>query len=1226
MPKISEHSRQQRKERILMLLRQYDGGLTEREIAEHLKLERRTTHNYLKELDAEAKLEKDGHVWCIAPFQPAVLRPFELTPEQAMVLYLASRLYVKHSDQRNETAETVLLHLADILSGDMGLDDDIRQAAQELAQRPFRPDYEDVFRTMMRAYIYRRRVDITYHPYRGQPFTTAFAPYLIEPSAIGFATYAIGHSSIVDDLRTYKLERIEHATLRLHDTYTVPASFPGLQVLRNAWSIYYGEQVVTVRLRFAPEVAKRVQESQWHPSQVLSWDEDQPGHLLVTLEVADTTDLLPWIRTWGANCEVLEPPGLRRQMIKGVRRLAGIYELAPPQPASPLSALWAKTDRQTGDIHLLIYHLIDVAQVTLVLWHEALSKSFRDQICAWLDLDVDQAGRLLAFWAGLHDMGKASPAFQSKFSPAEASLAAVGLAIPNTAIPNVPHGTVSAYVLQDALTVQVGRRWANRIARALGGHHGAWPVPSELQRRADFGPASLGDESWTHARGLVYTALEDVIAPPASVTIDLTQTDANTLLVLLSGLTSVADWLGSMSESFPFESDLIDLSSYAQQTADQARHALERLGWLGWQGTGQTATFEQLFPTLPGPNPVQDVVMQHASTCRSPSLVILEAPTGIGKTEAALAVADRWLQEQLGRGLYVAMPTQATSNQMFGRVKAFLEHRYPADLVNLHLLHGQARWNPEAEAIQLAEIADHETQTIAAMQWFLPRKRSLLAPFAVGTVDQALMSILLARHFFVRMIGLGHKVVIFDEVHAYDTYMAVLFQRLLAWLRELNTSVIILSATLPNDTRRELIASYTQSEEASALSHHDDYPLLTVCDEAEVRAVPLPPPRSREIGMRWISRNPAAIVAVLKNVLRDGGCAVVICNTVRRAQDVYLALAHTDLVAPSDLLLFHARFPPIWRQDIERAVLDRFGKSGTRPTRSILVATQVVEQSLDLDFDVMITDLAPVDLIIQRVGRLHRHQRNHRPSPVAYPQLYITSPAHDSPSGTDWGADAFVYDRYTLWATQLALETDDSLILPDDTRTLIEAVYGERDWWDDLPNALSAGLREAHAEMVDARRLDEHEAMQRIVRLPGDERLLSQPNPGLEEDDPDTHRMLQAMTRLIEPGVEVVCLHHTAAGICLEPDGTRLIDPFATLTPDLERQCLLRAVSIRHPVVRQALLTAEPPLAWQRSAVLRHHRLAVFSDGMFAVPQTPYRLRLTRTLGLEIIKHNDPIV
>ena len=324
MPRIPENTKRERLERVEMLLQRSD-GLTEDEIAQTLNFERRTTNNYLRELEVIGKAWKDGPHWFALSSKAPVLRKFELLPEEAMILYLASRLFVKQSDQRNEVAESALLKLADSLSSDMGLGDSIFQAAKDLAQRPTTPGYEDVFRTVMRAYIYRRKVELVYHPYRGKPFVTTFAPYLLEPSAIGFATYAIGHSTIVDGLRTYKLGRIERAKLLPKTDYVIPADFAGFDLLRNAWSIYYGEETVQVILRFHPDVAKRVQETNWHPSQQLAWDEEKQFFLLVSFEVADTTDLKPWIRTWGANCEVLAPTELRDEMMGEARRLAELY-------------------------------------------------------------------------------------------------------------------------------------------------------------------------------------------------------------------------------------------------------------------------------------------------------------------------------------------------------------------------------------------------------------------------------------------------------------------------------------------------------------------------------------------------------------------------------------------------------------------------------------------------------------------------------------------------------------------------------------------------------------------------------------------------------------------------------------------------------------------------------------------------------------------------------------
>ncbi len=324
MPRVSENTKRERLERVEILLQRSD-GLTEDEIAQTLNFERRTTNNYLREMEITGKASKDGPFWFALSTRMPVLRKFELQPEEAMILYLASRLFVKQSDQRNEAAESALLKLADSLSSDMGLGDGIFQAAKDLAQRPTTPGYEDVFRTVMRAYIYRRKVEIVYRPYRGKPFVTVFSPYLLEPSAIGFATYAIGHSSIVDGLRTYKLGRIEQAHLLPKTEYAIPADFAGFELLRNAWSIYYGEETVQVILRFHPDVTKRVQETNWHPSQQLAWDDEKHDFLLVSFEVADTTDLKPWIRTWGANCEVLAPAELRASPIISSRKLAYLY-------------------------------------------------------------------------------------------------------------------------------------------------------------------------------------------------------------------------------------------------------------------------------------------------------------------------------------------------------------------------------------------------------------------------------------------------------------------------------------------------------------------------------------------------------------------------------------------------------------------------------------------------------------------------------------------------------------------------------------------------------------------------------------------------------------------------------------------------------------------------------------------------------------------------------------
>lgn len=323
MPRISDARREGRKTRVLELIRRQATGIKTSEIAEILNIPERTIRDYLAELEAEYHITADGWYWI--PVANRQLLKLEPTREEAVVLYIALRMFVKQSDRRNPLAESLLLKMGQLASTELHLGDDLQQAAADLAQRPTHRDYEDHFLQVVRAYLFRLKLQIVYHPYRSEPFETVIEPYLIEPSGIGFGLYVIGYSSAPRALRTYKLERIQSAKLT-QETFDVPADFPGLEILRNAWSIYYGEDTVRVVLRFAPAVTRRVQESNWRGVNAkITNDPDKPGYILYTFEVADTTDLKPWIRTWGTNVEILEPPTLRDEMVGEARALAHLY-------------------------------------------------------------------------------------------------------------------------------------------------------------------------------------------------------------------------------------------------------------------------------------------------------------------------------------------------------------------------------------------------------------------------------------------------------------------------------------------------------------------------------------------------------------------------------------------------------------------------------------------------------------------------------------------------------------------------------------------------------------------------------------------------------------------------------------------------------------------------------------------------------------------------------------
>jgi CRISPR-associated endonuclease/helicase Cas3 len=1225
---------QSRAERLREMERLYvQRAYTDIEMAERLGVDRTTVFKDRRELERNIPfVDVEPGRWKID--QTRYLSEIRVNLHEALALYLAARRASRQTRTAQPHVAGALEKLAAALKQPMT--EQLVKAASAVLMQSSQPERVAAVETIAQAWVERRRVRISHRSLRGRrALTYVVSPYLIEPSLWGDGAYVIGYSDVHSGLATFKVERIEHAFLT-SDAFTVPDTFDDQELLKHAWGIWYGDdEPVTVRLRFAPgEAARRLKESIWHPTQHIEDTDD--GGCLWTVQVAEWQEILPWVRGWGADAEVLEPKELREALVREAQHLATLYQVSDTRKTPPHRLLWAKAERTTGKLHRLIYHLIDVGQTASALWRIGLSEPIRQRLAAWLGLSVEDAGRLIAFWAALHDLGKASPAFQDHPympSPLRAlvrrELQAAGLTLPNRSLDEkrARHEVISTWALgknEKLLAEETGLPLplAKHIAQALGGHHGAWPVP-RLFDAVHLKPDDKGGAEWAAARRELVRELKTVFELP--VVTWTSRDDDNVMLTLLSGIISVADWLGSDERLFGFEDNVIPTASYARYSQRIAECQVAQSGWRVVPTFSKSLDFRAAFG-FPASEAQREAIAA-ASAIRLPALVILEMPMGSGKTELGFGIYSEWAQRAGGNGLYVAMPTTATSNQMHGRAESFLKKRYGDDVTTL-LVHSQALLRDEAGAdadSDPVEERDREGDRAAALAWFLPRKRSLLAPFGVGTVDQALMSVLQTKHFFVRLLGLSHKVVIFDEVHAYDTYMSTLFQRLLTWLRELGASVILLSATLPEKARRDLVQAYTGRDDELPAA---DYPRVTLAGIGESpRVASLPAPSSRALTVEWMPRDPADILARLQAELRDGGCAAVICNTVTRAQEVYRALAGSEFRSLSeDLMLFHARFPLAWREDIERQVLAKFGTDrGRRPAMAIVVATQVIEQSLDLDFDVMISDLCPADLLLQRVGRLHRHA-----AARAHPyRVWIAAPDTKSSVPALDRADKFVYEEYILLRSWLALGAGltREATLPDDLSALIEAVYGDGALSGPQPE-MGAALEAAKRKLEKDERGDRFKARQRMVRQPDDEDLLMGENLGLEEDDPQVHAAFQALTRVDAPGLQVVCLHQIGDALMLDPDGMGGALNLESKPPrSLVRELARRTVTIqRLDIINHLLEAPASPMIekalnnWKKIPALRYHRLVIFHDGVCPLAGTPYTLRLSREFGLEITK------
>lgn len=885
--------------------------------------------------------------------------------------------------------------------------------------------------------------------------------------------------------------------------------------------------------------------------------------------------------------------------------------------------LWGVTLRpDEASWHPLICHMIDVAMVALRLWQYVLPPVVKEQIRNSLGLEnPEHAGRWIAFFAGLHDLGKASPGFAFKWKEGASRLVDAGFPPPRVER-SVPHGFITAFRMADVLSrFGVPRPSAVAIGRAVGGHHGLFPDPMTMEEVHEH----VGGKRWRQAQDDLAAVLAHVLQVdrlPAP-TGDLLQDSA--FLIGLAGLTSVADWIGSNHEYFPFVGDQVRLPSYPRRARWQAMKALIDLGWFYRPERAEPKPFHELFSFLP--NRLQSRVEEVAEKLEGPSLVLLEYPMGGGKTEAALYLANTLQATGGQQGFYVAMPTMATSNQMFRRVAEYLSNQYPSQRINLQLLHGRADLVPSFARLLLrgrrlpdAPViggGDDPEANLVAAEWFTHKKQALLAPFGIGTIDQALLAALDTKHYFVRLFGLAGKVVIFDEIHAYDTYMQSLLEQLLTWLAACGSSVVLLSATLPASTRNSLLAAFSKGLGQPYLKDvpTPSYPRVSWISRSSSGSVPIEGCPSRRVILRHFDSTSQDWMAALRERLASGGCAAVLCNTVGRAQETFTALR--SYFSDDELMLFHARYPYDDRMAREQAVLERFGRKGdSRPYRMVCVATQVIEQSLDIDFDLMVTELAPVDLILQRSGRIWRHKRPGRPAHFVQPELWLLQPPVDPNGVPQWDrATITVYDEHLLLRSYLALRQVATVAIPEDVEKLVESVYQDAPPPADLHPALADHwVRTAERMFRGEQKKRRQAAIREIPDL--DVQIIDYDPVGLAEDAEELHEAHQAMTRLGGPSVEVVCLYERDGQVYLTLDATEPFD--LTRKPDSEGVMALLGRSVRlsfNPALVKQILALPVPPEWEVTPHLRRHRLLRFApDGTCLTAGLP--LQLDPVLGL----------
>ena len=906
--------------------------------------------------------------------------------------------------------------------------------------------------------------------------------------------------------------------------------------------------------------------------------------------------------------------------------------------ADLLHSLWAKKSRN-DDLRWspLTMHLQDCAGIAAHIWERWVSEGVKENIALHCRCSSDEAKQLFLFTAASHDVGKATPLFQAQagFGNSQDLNERVLEGLRFSGLPMkrydafvnpraTPHALAGQLILERAGLPE-------NIAVIIGSHHGNTPSSGDLtDNNIDSQPDNFhlehtGALQWTTAQGCVVEYAKRIVEISDFGVLPCPDMEAQ---MLLTGLVIIADWIASNEEYFPLVS--IDEPLSSNGSSLRSEMAFRAASFLRSRWRPDNAwTSESFFETRFAfhKNAVQAAAIDIASCAKVPGLLILEAPMGIGKTEAALAAAEIMACKTHRDGIFFALPTQVTSDGMFPRMLQWID-RLGDGNHTIELIHGKAQFNETFQSLRKLDgsadgIWDENDEGRTAFSaasisgWFTGRKRSILADFAVGTIDQLLQAALVQKHLMLRHVGLANKVVIIDECHAFDAYMNRYLERALLWLGAYSVPVVMLSATLPSQKRDAMLNAYHYVRRQGLFqSTVSGYPLITCTDEGKISQFSVfTDAETTRVYIHPIEES--FIAGLLDMLLVGGGCAGVIVNTVGRAQSIAGVLRghFGDCVR-----LIHSRLISTDRLTRERDLIRELGKPGPdaeRPEMRIVVGTQVLEQSIDIDFDVLISDLCPMDLLLQRIGRLHRHTRA-RPATMAEACCYVV----DAGSDRFEPGSAAIYGDYLLMRTNALLPK--FISIPSDISTLVELTYGND---DGIFTELPSGYEGAKAAWKKRTEIKEGKAGAFLLRRPTADDTIENLLCMMRNSDADA----DAKVRDIDESIEVNVVRMVGDTLTLFSDDGIILSrdvPDDDTARRIARDCLrLPAVLCRGSAAGRLideieLFDTEHFPLWQRSTWLRGSLILPFDENDTAVLMG-YRLHYDAFLGLKYEKEGE---
>lgn len=673
-------------------------------------------------------------------------------------------------------------------------------------------------------------------------------------------------------------------------------------------------------------------------------------------------------------------------------------------------------------------HLLETGYFAKILLTESAASCTLDILATMADgISKEELLNDICFVTSIHDTGKIHPFFQKKMNQEDDTH-------------SFRHEKYSAKEARKYFkTKGFDRRTSRMLADIIGDHH---------QNKQDNDQDVYDIENIADLDAEI-VEIEDYFATRFPIT-PFTVKDGCTsaFCTLLSGVLRCSDWASSSFGSELSENEYASEAAYIEAVKEKSRAFIAEGGLNPWQPrthydyTDLFSSFKNTSVTL---RPLQGKMIEVIGRHPAADLIVIEDQMGAGKTEAGLYAAMNLMASKNKQGLYFALPTGATAEAMLPRLQ---EMKDTADIfqdTDLKLFTGMAWMKDGSES----DVEDR-------ISWTKSGPRKLFSKFACGTVDQIMASAEALKAGDMRILGLCNKVLIIDEFHEYDAFMLRILKKMLKWMKALGVPVIILSATLQKKTLKEICSVYEAD-----LGAQDGYPMITVAENGaatqhECRAA------TRKVYTSDSIPENEAVSAVLESV-KSGGDTLYFANTVNRAIAMYHKLS--EAADPDTAVrLYAARMTPKSKELRGAEMKYLFGKDGKkdgkRPQKTVVVATQIMEVSMDVDFDTVFSELAPIDSILQRIGRMRRHDDKGTVRETGFKSIFhLVVPEKN-------GYWYMPYDTATLNSTQTALEKRTVIAIPDDIRGLVEEVYNSagEEWKEVRLKEMSLGARAAEYE------------------------------------------------------------------------------------------------------------------------------------------------------------------